>query len=90
VDPTADLIVHEWIFPEPGTDESFAVIRHLRVQRNGVEVMVYRAVTWAEPRRLIQDGYFRTLEDAAAACHRSALHRLVKPQLNSTAVRAWG
>lgn len=73
MDPTTDLIANEWIFPEPGTQIPFAVIRHLEVQRNGRSIMAYRAVTWAEPRRLIRAGYFPTLVDAARACHMHAL-----------------
>lgn len=76
------MIVHEWIFPEPGTSDPYAVIRHLPVKRNRVEVMAYRAVTWAEPRELILDGYFPTLRAAAKACHINALARVIRPALN--------
>lgn len=82
MDPTGELIAHEWIFPEPGTSAPYAVIRHLPVKRNGVEVMAYRVVTWAEPRELILDGYFPTLRDAAKACHIDALARVIRPALN--------
>jgi hypothetical protein len=68
--------------PEPGTDEPFAVIRHLPVQRNAVKVMAYRVVTWAELRRLIREGYFPTLDDAARACHATRFASAVDPALN--------
>ena len=57
-------------FPEPGTDEPFAVIRWVDVVLDGEPVSRWRAVTFQQPRQLIGDGYFTTVEDAALACHR--------------------
>jgi hypothetical protein len=67
--PVDDLQVVEWLFPEPGTTEPMAVIRLVTVRKGGVEVQAYRAVTYAEPRQLILEGYFPTIQDAARACH---------------------
>ena len=81
-EPADTLQAFEWIFPRPGTQHPFAVIRHLPVVRDGVEVMAYRVVTWTEPRRLIRDGYYPTLQDAARAAHGHALVAAVDPALN--------
>jgi hypothetical protein len=89
--PVDALLPISWLFPEPGTTTPFAEIRYLPVQHEGQTVWRFRAVNVSvEPRRLVGVGYFDTLEDAAAACHREALQGLVKPQLNKTPAKAWG
>jgi hypothetical protein len=69
LEPADTLEPFEWIFPEPGTSRPFAVIRRVTVRKAGVEVEAYRAVTYAQPRGLIREGYFRTIQDAARACN---------------------
>lgn len=80
--PVDDLRVTEMVFPLPGTTEPFAVIRWVDVQREGVPVSLWRAVTYQEPRRLI--GYFDELKDAAMACHREGVSAMVPAALNET------
>jgi hypothetical protein len=77
----------EFIFPKPGTKEPFAIIRWVNVQLEGEPTSRWRTVTWHDDpkrRRLLGDGYYRELEDAAMACHRAALHASVPAVLNNT------
>ncbi|MFZ4894622.1 hypothetical protein ACL9RL_09245 [Plantibacter sp. Mn2098] len=58
----------EWELTDDGADSPYAVIRKLTYGRLGNREYWFRLVTWAptsEARELI--GYWRTLEDAAAA-----------------------
>jgi hypothetical protein len=78
-----------WLFPRPGTEEPFAEIRYLAVRRGLETVWRFRAVNVSvQPRELI--GYFGTLTDAAAACHRAALFAMVPAEKNITPKGAWG
>ncbi len=72
-----------WLFPRPGTKETFAEIRYLLVTLEGERVWRYRAVRVdVETRRLIGAGYFRELDDAAMACHRAATAEPGNPALS--------
>jgi hypothetical protein len=71
--PVDDVQPVEWFQPEPGTDEPYAVIRRVLVRKNGVEVVAYRVVTFAEPRTLIRDGYYPDLATASREAHMSAI-----------------
>jgi hypothetical protein len=83
--PVDNLLATVWLFPKPGTKEPMAEIRYLPVTLDGVEVWHFRAVLIdVKTRRLVGDGYFPTLEAAAEACHRHALHAAVPPQMNET------
>jgi hypothetical protein len=89
--PADTLLPTSWLFPQPGTKDPYAEIRYLPVRAGDRTVWRFRAVNvTTEPRALVGAGYFDTLEDAAAACHRDALHALVKPQLSVTPAGAWG
>lgn len=71
--PVESLIPIELMFPLPGTREPFAVIRWVNVTLDGEPVSRWRVVTFREPRRLILDGYYAELDDAAMAAHRYAI-----------------
>ncbi|MFB2596602.1 hypothetical protein ACEXQE_02310 [Herbiconiux sp. P17] len=74
--PVDTLLPAELIFPRPGTKEPFAIIRWVDVTLNGEPVSRWRVVTWhgdPKKRRLIGDGYYRELEDAAMAAHKHAI-----------------
>lgn len=70
VETITPIVFH---FPVPGTTEPFAIIQWVDVVLDGEPVSRWRAVTFKEPRRLIDRGYFLELEDAAMACHRQAI-----------------
>lgn len=70
-----------WVFPEPGTPEPYAEIRHLSIVVDGVPVWCFRAVRVnVEPRELI--GYFGNLRDAAKGCHMHAIGQVGKGVLS--------
>ncbi|WP_291053761.1 hypothetical protein [Herbiconiux sp.] len=74
--PVDSLLPAELIFPRPGTKEPYAIIRWVDVMLEGEPVSRWRVVTWhSDPnrRRLLSDGYYRELEDAAMAAHRHAV-----------------
>ena len=75
-------------FPRPGTKEPFAIIQWVDVVLEGEPVSRWRAVTYKEPRRLILDGYYRELEDAAMACNKIAIANMVPAALNDTGLHA--
>jgi hypothetical protein len=80
--PVQTIVPIEFHFPTPGTKEPFAVIRWVNVTLDGEPVSRWRAVTYSEPRRLVDRGYFAGLDDAAKACHRLALSGAVPPALD--------
>jgi hypothetical protein len=80
--PVQTIVPIEFHFPRPGTKEPFAIIRWVNVTLDGERVSRWRAVTHAEPRRLIDAGYYAELEDAARACHRLAIAGAVPTALN--------
>lgn len=80
--PVQTLLPVEFYLPVPGTKEPFAILRWVDVELEGEPTSRWRAVTWKQPRRLIGDGYFRELEDAAMAAHKLALFSSVRPELN--------
>jgi hypothetical protein len=85
--PVQSLLPMEFIFPKPGTKEPFAIIRWVNVQLEGEPTSRWRTVTWHEDpkrRRLLADGYYREIEDAAFACHRHAIHAGIRPELDET------
>ena len=82
--PVQAVMPVELYYPKPGTKEPFAVVRWVQVTTpEGAEVWRWRCVTFAEPRRLILDGYYAELEDAAVACHRVAISASVNRALDS-------
>jgi hypothetical protein len=80
--PVQSILPIEFYYPKPGTAEPFAILRYVEVQLQGEPVSRWRAVTYQEPRRLIGDGYFRELDDAALACHRLAITSTVPAALD--------
>lgn len=74
--------VTEMVFPLPGTDEPFAIIRWVDVQLEGKPVSRWRAVTAEEPRQLI--GYYEDPRSAAMGCHKAAVAAMVPAALNET------
>lgn len=76
--PVQTLLPVEFRFPVPGTTTTFAIIRWVDVMLDGEPVSRWRAVTYQEPRKLIGEGYFVELDDAAAACHGLALAQPVR------------
>lgn len=72
----------EFVFPKPGTDQPFAVIRWVEVSREGETVWVWRAVTFEEPRTLI--AYNPDLRDLCQRVHRSAIGAGIRPELDET------
>jgi len=80
--PVQSLLPTEFVFPMLGTEEPLAVIRWVDVLLEGEPTSRWRAVTYKQPRRLIGDGYFRELEDAAFACHQHAIQVSVPAVLN--------
>jgi hypothetical protein len=80
--PVQTLRPVELHFPVPGTKEPFAVLRWVQLTIEGEPASRWRAVTYKEPRRLIGQGYFIELEDAAMACNREMLASLIPDALN--------
>lgn len=61
----------EYIYPLPGTDRPWAVLRLVDVLDEGRRVRVWRAVTYEQPRELI--GYWLDLDVAVMRTHMKAL-----------------
>ena len=80
--PVQSILPIEFYYPAPGTKEPFAIIRWVDLQLDGEPVSRWRAVTYQEPRRLIGDGYYQELDDAATACHRLAITSTVPAVLD--------
>ncbi|WP_382307241.1 hypothetical protein [Herbiconiux sp. UC225_62] len=89
--PVDTLLPAELIFPKPGTKDPFAIIRWVDVTLNGEPVSRWRVVSWnADPkkRRLLGDGYYRELEDAAMAAHKHALAQITPNVIHSQTGRS--
>ena len=91
--PVDEMLPAELIFPRPGTKEPFAIIRWVDVMLDGEPMSRWRVVSWhSDPkkRRLLGDGYYRELEDAAMAAHRVAISqatpRVIQSHNNGPAV----
>ncbi|WP_291038759.1 hypothetical protein [Herbiconiux sp.] len=80
--PVQSILPIEFYYPRPGTKEPFAIIRWVDLRLEGEPVSRWRAVTYQEPRRLIGDGYYQELDDAATACHRLAITSTVPAVLD--------
>ncbi len=83
--PVDNLVPSSWVYRISGAADPFAEIRYLPVlNAEGFEVWRFRAVTWQQPRELIGDGYFVTLEAAAKACAHHLVFVSVPPVLNTS------
>lgn len=82
--PVQAVMPIEFYYPRPGTPEPFAIIRWVDVRLEGAPVSRWRTVTYDEPRRLLGDGYYEELADAALACHKLAIAAAVPAALNVT------
>ncbi|MFB2581554.1 hypothetical protein ACEXQD_09895 [Herbiconiux sp. P15] len=80
--PVQSILPIEFYYPKPGTKEPFAIIRWVDLRLEGEPVSRWRAVTYQEPRRLIGDGYYLELDDAAVACHRLAITSTIPAALD--------
>lgn len=80
--PVQAILPIEFYYPRPGTKEPFAIIRWVDLRLEGKPVSRWRTVTYEEPRRLIGDGYYLELDDAATACHRLAITSTIPAALD--------
>ena len=82
--PVDNLVPNSWVYQVSGAAEPLAEIRYVAVVNgDGFEVWRFRAVTWGQPRELIGDGYFVSLEAAAKACAHHHVVVSVPPVLNT-------
>ena len=83
--PVDNLVPNSWAYRISGAAEPLAEIRYVAVvTAEGFEVWRFRAVTWEQPRRLIGDGYFVSLEAAARACAHHHVQVAVPAVLNTS------
>lgn len=85
--PVESLQAIEFVYPRPGTHDPYAIIRWVNLELEGEPVSRWRCVTYKQPRRLIDAGYYLELEQAAMACHMHAIASRIPDALNDTSRR---